>query len=484
MCAKPSPAGSRKNVAAAAATNRSALQINVLEPRTLSNSAALAITPVNWKHKKTGLEGTFKALNREWLYGVPDRFLASKEERLALYNEIVTHVGGPAVAANDALFRKKLRELQPQIPINYLEHPVKFGFGREIVVDPGHVGCIVVNFDDNKSNGSMMLIWRSFDDFGNVVDAHFVLYDGWHSSRVRIEQDYSDCPEDLWTGKRFIHIPVTNLKPVACVEEAAAAFASVNGTKERKSTSSRDTWRHRVLQNDPAALAVVALAADAGLDATCAPGARGFPNLGPATVIEKLIYKTSAITAFDYVEKTDVCRALNLLSDAKNIGLVKKFIDAKKSEFIGGLTLFTTFIERPGFAHAIGVAYMFSRPDCINRIKQIRKGLSRAAVLKELAPFMPADALQEREETMRYLSIAAALLRYYKEFVAAPKSRNQLWDDCPIECKRLMHEALIIADPVTRGRFIAEQQKILNKIKGAAKTYCPAKQTLGKLFTR
>jgi hypothetical protein len=465
-------------------SKRSALKINVLEPRTTANSAFSAVTSLNWKHKKTGSEGTFAALNREWLYGVPERFLASKEARLALYNEIVKHIGGPAVAANEALFRKKLRELQPQIPINYLEHPAKFGFGREIVVDPGHVGCIVANFDDNKFNVSMMLIWRYFDDFGNVVDVHFVLYDGWHSSRVRIEQEYRDCPEDLQAGKRFIQLPVTNLKPVVCVEEAAAAFASVNGTKERKATSSRDTWRHRVLQKDPAALAVVALAADAGLDATCTPAAKGFPNLGPATVIEKLIYKTSAITAFDYVEKTDVCRALRLLGDAKNVGLIKKFVDAKKAEFIGGLTLFTAFIERSGFAHAIGIEYMLSRPDCMSRIKQIRKGLSKTAVVKELGPFMPSDALQERDEPMRYLFIATALLRYYKEFVAAPKSRNQLWDDCPIECKRLMHEALAVSDPIARGRFIAEQQKTLNKIKGAAKVYCPAKQTLGKLFTR
>jgi hypothetical protein len=469
------------------AATRSAFKISLLEPRTTISSAASEITAFNWKNKITGLEGTFDALNRAWLFGVPEKFLASKEARLALYKEIVAHVGGPAVAANEMVFRKKLQELQPQIPINYLEHPEKFGFGREIIVDPGHVGNIVTNFDPNKFNVSMMLIWREFDAFGNVADVHFVLYDGWHSSRVRIEQEYANCPEDLWLGKNFIPLAVTNLKPVTCVEEAAAAFASVNGTKERKATSSRDTWRHRVLQKDPAALAVVTLAAEAGLDATCTPAAKGFPNLGPATVIEKLIYKTASITAFDYVEKTDVCRALGLLGDAKNIGLIKKFVDAKKAEFIGGLTLFIAFIERPGFAHAVGIEYMLSRPDCMNRIKQIRKGLSKTTVVKELGPFMPADALQERDEPMRYLFIATALLRYYKEFVAAPKSRNQLWDDCPIECKRLMHEALSVSDPADRGRFIAEQQKTLNKIKGAVKAYCPDKQALGKLgklFTR
>ena len=463
---------------------RSALKIDALESIVPASTAASELVPFSWKNKKTGAEGTFTALNREWLYGVPAQFLASKKERLALYKEIVTHVGGPAVAANDVLFRRKLQALQPQIPINYLEHPAPFGFGREIVVDPGHIGGIVTNFDPNKFNVSMMLIWRQFDDFGNVIDVHFVLYDGWHSSRVRIEQEYADCPEDLWLGKRFMQLPVTNLKPVTCVEEAAAAFASVNGTKERKATSPRDTWRHRVLQKDPAALAVIELAAAAGLDATCTPGVKGFPNLGPSTVIEKLIYKTAAITAFNYVEKSDVCRTLDLLGDVKNIGLVKRFVDAKKAEFIGGLTLFAAFIERPGFAHAIGVAYMLSRPDCMDRIRQIRKNLSIAAVIKELGPFMPADALQERGEPMRYLFITAALLRYYKEFVAAPKSRNQLWDDCPIECKRLMHETITISDATARSRFIAEQQKALNKIKGAAKAYCPAKQPLGKLFTR
>lgn len=459
-------------------------KMGVLTPPPATDVSAALIKPTAWHSSKHQIDGTFTALNDEWLYGVPPRFLASRADRLAMFNRIVTACGGESVASDEKMFRRQLRLLQPQIPINMLEHPADFGFGRETIVDPGHVGVIVTYYDDDKFNVSMMLIWRQFDAAGNLADVHFVLYDGWHSSRVRIEQEYASCPEDLWHGRRFISLPVCNIKPVENVEQAAAAFASINGQKDRKKTSSKDDWRHRVLQNDSRALAVVQLASECGLNAECVPNAKGYPHLGPATILEKLLYGTPNITSFDYVDELDVRRALMLLGDKENIGLHKSFAEAKKAQFIGGLCLFVTFVERPGFAHAVAVRYMLSRPDFMDRLNQICSKISKDTAAKTLEPFIPADALQERDEPMRYLFIAAALTRYYKELVAAPKSRHQLWTDCPMECKRLFYDALIIKDERDRGKFIADQQKALGKLKNMPKAYCPAPRALGKPLTR
>jgi hypothetical protein len=439
---------------------------------------------VYWRHK-SGKAGPFKVLTAELLHGIPDRLLATREQRVAWWNKQMRACNGDETAIAHKLANGSL-----QIPLNMLEHPERFEFGRELpggrVVDPGHVGVIATEFAEYMTAKSHVCVLREYTADGELYDIHFIIDDGFHRLCARIERAYGGgpltdaekltygdidlTPADLWYGRHFITVPV-EATLVNNLTEAAASFAAKNGPKNRIATSMRTNYRHQLLAGNEETVYAVKLLAAYGLDGSCTPNKRGWPVFNQGTIIEQLLFDTGRVGAFEFVNEKDVHRTLELLTTPTNIGVYKQS-KALKPQLVAGLCLFVTFLERAGFAHTYAVNYMLSRPDFLTRLRQIIKGVSKEDAVKIFTKFAPNEAVTTDDQSIRYISMAAALIKYYGELVRPAKTRAQLWPECPMECKALFNDAPNIADKINRHNFIAVRQAALNKGKKYGRAYC------------
>lgn len=422
---------------------------------------------VAWTNKKRRISGIFKALTAAILQDVPDHMKAPVRARIQCFRDCQRALRQIPENAHRAGFAFGW------VPWNMLEFPPG-GCGREKRYDAGHIGGIIANYDEASSNAIRVAIWPIYED-GILVDVHFYVTNGWHSSRIMIEQEYGDNPADLHDMSRIVTLPVT-FTVVESLAAVATSFSNQNKEGVRP-MATRDAWRNLFMSGDSNAVKAVGIAEEYGFDASAPVGKRGKNVFWNGAIVDRCIRGAEYLLPF--CDEIVVRRAMQFLANPQCAGL---YDDSRslKPAFFGGLCHVIAMFEQPGFVHETGLINMFSRFDFHKRISELHKKMSKVHIADTLNLRTKRDKMPlNRNENLRYLEYAGAMLELYRESVPMPNTKGGTWPECPAELRRLLWEAPEIDNPAERREFVAELQRTLPK-RRAGRTKTPGK----KKFTR
>jgi len=410
--------------------------------------------PLAWRNKKHGTSGVFKALYREMTEGVPVNLQTTAKERVAMFRAVQAALRNTPTNVIDTGYT------DISIPWTMLEFPPG-EVGREKAADLGHIGHILMTYDDGSANKPRVNVLPIYDSNGKLVDAHFYITNGWHSRTIYLERAYFKRPADLRTGQNPIHIPVTI--SIADEESDLARSFSNQNKKGVRTMSKRDSWRNEVVAEDPESNYAVNVAAEYGFNAAAPKGKRGWEYFHNGDIIRRLIYGEKHQLPFG--NERAVRKTLELLSNPACTGVYGNKASLQPN-FFGGMTALSHLKIIPGYLHNIGLTHVMSRPDFHTRVNEQEAAMSKERICVILN--IPTKDVG-RGENIRYLSYAAAILEVYKQSVPRPMAKSGTWPECPADLRRLLYDAPEITDEKERTKLISQLTANLNKLRGKRK---------------
>ena len=421
------------------------------------NTETTDTAPVAWANRKRRINGIFKALTLAILQDVPDHLKATARQRIQCFRDCeraIRHMPENAHRAGFAF---------AWVPWNMLEFPPG-GCGREKRYDAGHIGGIIANYDDASSNAIRVAILPVYED-NVLVDVHFYVTNGWHSSRIMLEREYGDDPTELRNMTRITTLGVT-FTLVDSLAGVATAFSNQNKEGVRP-MATRDAWRNLFLSGNDNAVKAVNLAEEYNFDASAPKGKRGKNIFHNGAIVDRCL--RGAEHQLPFCNEAVVRRAMEFLSNPACSSL---YDDSRslKPNFFGGLCHVIAMFEQTGFAHETGLINMFSRFDFHKRIAELHKTMSKSKIAETLNMRTKRDKMPlNRGENLRYLEYAGAMLDLYRESVPMPNTKGGTWPDCPAELRRLLWDAPDIDNPAERREFIVEMRRALPLRRAKAK---------------
>lgn len=397
----------------------------------------------------------FRAITREWMNGVPQRLRATKEERIAFFN-------------NNSLLLSNSNNVETyvDIPINMLE-PAK-NAKREKLINIDQVAQITVNFAKGAYSAPNVSVLAYKNKDGKIVDVRYFVTNGIHRMTSKIEQLYRDTPELLDTRHEFKALKC-HCTPAKNEAEVAEAVRIQNAHDTNRLMDKRDNWRIAVEAGQETPVYIANMVAEYGFDVTvCLRSHRGWPYFESGQTIATLCDK--------FCGEDVVRRALALMADKRNKGLYQRDELLSNNSLFGGLCIFIDYLEKTGYAHEIGLRRLFAQEDLIDKV--IKRHASVVPV--EIKQLLHMHRLEKRDENIRYQKVATALAELYAENVPQPNAKygkGSSWKNCPSELRQLYHVAPEINDDNERAAYILARQLKLKKTFKIAATW-PAEQKL------
>lgn len=400
----------------------------------------------------------FKAINRDWLEGVPPHLRATKEARVDFF---MRHLKNKLpLRENNAQKVADQAAIAIGIPINMLE-PAK-NAQREKLINVDQVAQITVNYSAGAYSDVNVSIIIIKNKAGAIIDVRYFVTDGMHRLLAKIEQLYRGAPTKLNQKHNFKRLDCRCVH-ARNMREVAEAVRIQNAHDTNRRMDKRDNWRIAVEAKQPIAVEIAELVAEYGFDATiCLKEYAGWPNFESGQTLVSLCYK--------FCGEDVVRRVLSLMADSKNAGLHKQNLLLTNNSLFAGLCVFINKLEKRGYAHEIALRELFAQTDLITKVNKRREKVADA----EIPYTLHLDKLEDREENRRYYKVAVAFTELYEQIVPQPNTKygkGSNWENCPSELRQLCYVAPFIRDNRKRAEYIAVRQRRLQKLYKVAPTW-------------